>query len=823
MSKRANVVVIGAGIIGVSVAYHLAEMGVEDILLIDKGDLDHNDGSTSHAPGGVRVLTPSDFFTKLGSRSAAAYRELPLVDGQQHYFANGSVQSATTPERLESYKRLQEMGMTMGVEGYVLMPKEAAEKQPLIDPNKILGSFYLPSAGVVKTSLVATSMRRLAEATGRLTSLADTLVTDIEVKDGRVSAVTTNNPNYPRITCEKVVICTNIWAPVLSQKLGINMPLCPGQHQYIFTHKVAELDRLGISDKENDIPMSGMDDISIYFRQHFDHIGVGSYHHKAMLVDPHKLGKEAKMPFTPDDFTDAWRLMQDLLPALRETTVSHGFNGMFSFTVDGFPIVGESPIKGLWTSVGAWLSFAGELGKVLARWMTTGDPGMDMRQADINRFQPFQLNREYLSRQSKYFYEIGFDIIHPSQVASSVRNLRLTPYHDRIKELGGVMVPSAGIESPFWLEANAPLVEKYDDQIPQREGWAAEYWSRIQGAEHLVLRAGVGLVDWTAGIGPIEVSGSGATAYLNRLCSSNIDKRVGRRAGAMSYTLWLTGQGGIKRDVTVVRWAKERYWVLTGKSNMPAELAWMRQHAPTDGSVHIVDHSDTYMSLALWGPQARQVLERVTADNVSNNGFRFYRAKMLDVGMVPTYVLRLSYVGELGYEFYAPVNYGLQLWDTLWEAGQDFGLHATGIGAMLSLRLEKGYRLYGVDMHTEHNPFEAGLGWLVDFEKGDFVGREAVLALRDQPLQKKLVTLTFDDPKTALFGFEPVLVDDEVVGYVTSGNYGYSVGKFIALAWLPVEYAAVGTAVQVQYTGRRYEGVVSEAALFDPEMTRMKA
>ncbi|MGB1253922.1 MAG: FAD-dependent oxidoreductase, partial [Candidatus Promineifilaceae bacterium] len=697
MNKKTNVVVIGAGIIGVSVAYHLAEMGVEDILLIDKGDLDHNDGSTSHAPGGVRILTPSDFFTKLGSRSAEAYRNLPLVNGQQHYFKAGSVQIATTQARFESYKRMQEMGMSMGIEGQLLTPKEVGEVQPMVDTSQIIGGFYLPDAGVVKTSLAATSMRHIAEASGRVTSLADTLVTDIETANGRVRAITTDNPDYPRVECEQVVICTNIWAPVLAQKLGVNMPLYPGQHQYIYTHKVNALEKLGLADKEVVIPMTAMDDISIYFRQHFDHIGVGSYHHKAMLVDPHKLGKEAMMDFTPDDFTDAWRMMQGLLPALKETSVSHGFNGMFSFTVDGFPIVGESQIKGLWTSVGAWLSFAGELGKSLARWMTTGDPGMDMRQADINRFQPFQMNREYLSRQSKYFYEIGFDIIHPSQVASSVRNLRLTPYHDRIQALGGVMVPLGGIESPFWLEANAPLVEKYDAQIPQREGWSAEYWSRIQGAEHLALRDGVGLVDWTAGIGPIEVSGSGATAYLNRLCSSNIDKRI----GSISYTLWLTEQGGIKRDVTVVRWEKERYWVLTGKANMPAELAWMRQHASADGSVHIVNHGDTYMSLALWGPNARKVLEKVTADDVSNKGFRFYRARKLDVGMVPTYALRLSYVGELGYEFYAPVNYGLQLWDTLWEAGQDLGMHATGIGAMLSLRLEKGYRLYGGDIHTE--------------------------------------------------------------------------------------------------------------------------
>ena len=229
------------------------------------------------------------------------------------------------------------------------------------------------------------------------------------------------------------------------------------------------------------------------------------------------------------------------------------------------------------------------------------------------------------------------------------------------------------------------------------------------------------------------------------------------------------------------------------------------------------------MSLALWGPNARKVLEKVTADDVSNTGFRFYRAKKLDVGMVPTYALRLSYVGELGWEFYAPVNYGLQLWDTLWDAGKELGMHATGIGAMLSLRLEKGYRLYGSDIHTENNPYAAGLGWMVDLKKNDFIGREAALTLKDQPQTQKLVTITFDDPKTALFGFEPILVNDQVVGYVTTANYGYSVGKFIALAWIDAEHAAVGTTVQAQYTGMRFEGVVADDVLFDTANTRMRA
>ena len=814
---KTNIVIIGGGIIGVSVAYHLSLLGVSDILLLDKGDLDENDGSTSHAPGGLQTLMASDFFTRLGSKSRELYDKLPLaIEGQEQFFRTGAVGVAQGSERYEALLRQHEMGLTMGIESHLLTPKEVIEKQPLLDAGQITGGLYIPGAGIVKTSLIATSMRRLAEQTGNLTCFAHTQVDEILTQNGRVRGVQTNHPSYPLIECEQVVLCSNIWAPVLCDKLGVNMPLYPGQHQYIFTEPVDALKE--ISDVEVALPISGIGDLSIYFRQHFDRIGIGSYHHKAMLVNPHKLGKTAKMPFTPDDFTTAWSLMQGLMPPLRTSKVSHGFNGMFSFTVDGFPIVGESPIKGLWTSVGAWLSFAGELGKVLAQWMTAGDPGMDMRRADINRFHPFQMNRDYLRSQSSYYYEIGHEIIHPSQVASAVRDLRHSPYHERMKALGAVFVPVAGTETTAWYESNRQLAEKYAAQIPLRTGWAAKFWSPIEGGEHLAAREHVGLIDWSAGIGPIEVSGPGALAYLNALCTNEIDKPVGQ----IVYTLWLTPQGGIKRDVTIARLAEDRFWVLTGRSNMPAELAWMQRFAPKDGSVSIVNLSDGMVSFGLWGPNARQVLAEVATDDVSNAAFPFYTVQPLGIGMVPATALRLSYVGELGWEIYAPAGYGMRLWDTLMEAGQAHHLVPIGSRALLSMRLEKGYRLYGADVTTETNPYEVGLHRLLRFKKGDFVGREAALKAKNRPQTRKLVTLTFDDPATIMYGFEPVMLDGRVIGRITSGGYGYSIGKFIANALLDIEHCEVGTTVDVQYTGNYYQGVVAPTTLLDPEMKRMK-
>ena len=818
MTKKAQTIIIGAGIVGVSVAYHLAQIGVKDILLLDKGDLDHNPGSTSHAPGGLRTLTVSDFFTRLGYGSRQVYDKLPLAtEGQEHFFRNGFVQVANTEERFNSYKRIQEMGMIHGIDAFLLTPNEVQDKLPMIDPKTIYGGIFTPSSGTVKTSLVATSMRRVAESMGALESHGDTLVTEVIAENGVVKGVLTDNPTMPRIDCERVVLCSNIWAPVLCQKLGVPMPLYPGEHQYIFTDPTSALDAFNHS--ENCIPIVTMDDISVYFRQHFDRIGIGSYHHPARLVDPNAIIRsDAKMPFTPDDFTDAWRLMQHHMPVLNNTDVSHGFNGMFAFTVDHYPIMGESHIKGFWTNVGMWLSFASEAGRVLARWMETGDPGFDVSYADIHRFHPHQLNDEFLRRQSKYYYEIGFDILHPNEVASSVRNLRLSPYHSQMQALGGQMVPLAGIETPWYYDSNQSLVEKYGDQFPHRTGYDGTGWSPIIGCEHLAMRETVGLMDWNGAIGPIEISGPGACDYLNYICSNQIDVPVGR----VVYTLLLTGKGKIKRDVTILRLADDKFWLLTGKGNMPAEIAWIRQFLPTDGSVRIDNLSEQYVSLALWGPNARKVLEAVTRSDVSDEAFPFYTAQTLDIGMATAKVLRISYAGELGYEFYAPITFGSHLWDTLVAAGEEHGLVPVGIAALFSLRIEKGFLITGMDMTVKDTPYEAGVGWMVKTKKGDFVGREAAIVAKKAGPSKKLVTLTFDDPNAIMYGYEPVMDGDNVVGQITSGEYGYNVGKFIALAYVQPQYAALGTKLRVRYTGNFYEGTVSKATQFDPKGGRMR-
>ncbi len=819
----ANIVVIGGGIIGSSVAYHLADMGVEGVVLVDKGDLAENDGSTSHAPGGLRTLTGSDFFTTLGRKSRAMYDQLPLaVEGQEQFWRVGMVEIANTAERLEAHQRLADIGLSQGMEATMISPDEVAELLPLVDPSTIAGGISIPSSGIVNTSALATSMQRVAEATGRATFYGNSEVTDIEIVDGRITTVITSGEEG-RIECEQAIVCTNIWAPLLAEKTGTPMPLFPGEHQYIFTDAIPALAELAA--QEVAMPVTAFDDLSIYFRQHGDHIGIGSYDHPARLVDPKALPKTAKMPFTPDDFTNAWAKMQHHMPPLKESKVADGFNGMFSFTVDGYPVMGETQVAGLWSSVGAWLSFGSEVGAVMARWMTTGDPGMDVTPAHIDRFHPHQSNRQFLSRQSKYFYEIGFEDLHPSAVASSVRDLRHAPYHHRLEALGAEFIPIASQETPLFYSSNEPLVAKHRDSFADRTGYDATGWSPIMAAEHLELRANVGLVDWSAGIGPIEVSGPSALEHLQWLCTADIDIPV----GDVAYTLTLTPSGGVARDLTVTRIDQQTWWILTGKGNLPAEILAFRKIAANQegiapGSVVYRDLSESQVAIGLWGPNARAVLQSVTEDDCSNEGFPWYTSRQIDIAMAPVRAVRLSYLGELGWEFYVAPSLALHVWDTLWEAGRPFDMPAIGVQTVFSARIEKGYRLWGSDLTPDFSPAESAMSWTLDKSK-DYLGKEAALS---RPVRQKMVTLRFNDDDAVVYGWEPVMAagstdQDGVVGRIAGGEYGYNVGAFIAHAFVDADTAEVGTEVDVIRTGVSRRATIVAGPLFDPSSERLKA
>jgi glycine cleavage system T protein len=810
MRHHARLVIVGAGIVGCSAAYHLAQLGWRDVVVLDKGDLFENDGSTSHAPGGMFLTNASRMMTEFAKYSRRLYGQFEL-DGQPCLYGVGGIEVARTAARWHDLKRKHGWAQSYGLETHLISPAEVRRMVPILDESVIHGAYYVPDDAVAKAVRTIATLARAAEATGGVTFHPNTPVLDLEVRDGRLTAVVTEQG---RIEAEQVLLCTNIWGPLLAARVGVKIPLMAAQHLYTVTTPIAELAGETVEVRH---PLMRDQDRSMYYRQHGDSYGVGSYRHAPLMVDPRDLGKTAIKPFTPEHFAEAWAAAGELLPPLREADLVTKFNGMFAFTIDGFPVMGETAVKGLWSCIGLWLTHAGGATRALAEWMTEGTPSMDLREADITRFHPHQLARPYVEERCAQNYREIYDIIHPLQPMARPRDVRLSPVHQRLVAQGGSFLPSAGWEVAQWYEANARLLDTYADRIPRRDAWSAQFWSPIQGAEHLHVRERVGMFNLSA-LSVIEVAGPGALGYLNWLAANQVD----RPAGRIVYTSLLNERGGIVADLTIVRRAADRFWMITGGGVLPHDRAWIERHAPRDGSVTITDLSSAYATIGLWGPRARDVLARVAEEDVSNAAFPFYTARPLTVDTAPAFALRISYAGELGWELYTPAEYAPRLWDALWQAGQPDEIIAAGAGAFDSLRLEKGYRLWGSDIHTDYTPYEAGIGWAVRLDKGDFLGREALLKAQEAGPARKLCCLKVDAPGV-LLGKEPILHDGAPVGYVTSANYGYSVGTFIAYGYLPAALAVSGTRLEVEYFGERYGATVAEEPLFDPKMARMKA
>lgn len=809
MQTSARLVIVGAGIVGCSAAYHLAQLGWRDVVVLDKGPLFENDGSSSHAPGGMFLTNPSKMMTEFAKYSRKLYGQFTL-DGAPGLFPCGGIEVARTAARWHDLKRKQGWARAYGLESHLISPVEVRAMVPILDPQRIHGAYYVPDDAVAKAVRLMTALARAAEATGGVTFYGDVAVQSLDVRDGRVVAVQTD---AGRIEAEQVLLCTNIWGPILADSVGVAIPLQAAQHLYTVTTPVAELAGEQLEVRH---PLMRDQDRAMYYRQHSDCYGVGSYRHEPLMVDPRDLGRTAKKPFTPEHFAEAQTAAGELLPPLRRVETATAFNGMFAFTTDGFPVMGETRVKGLWSCIGLWLTHAGGAGRAIAEWMDNGTPSMDLREADITRFQPHYFSRSYIAERCAQNYREVYDIIHPLQPIERPRNVRLSPLHPRLVEQGGYFFQSGGWEVAQWYEANAALLDRYAAQIPARDAWSSQFWSPIQGAEHLATRDGVALFNLSA-LAVLEISGPGALGFLNTLAANQIDRPVGR----IVYTSLLNERGGIVADLTIVRRAADRFWLITGGGVLPHDRAWIERHAPVDSSVTITDLSSAYATIGLWGPRARTVLQRVAEQDVSNAGFPFYTARQLMIDTAPVVALRISYAGELGWELYTPAEYALRLWDALWQAGSADGIIAAGAGAFDSLRLEKGYRLWGSDIHTDYNPYEAGIGWAVRLDKGDFLGRTALVAAQEAGLTRKLCCLTLDQP-CGLLGKEPIVANDQPIGYVTSTNYGYSIGKTIAYGYLPIAYAAAGARVQIEYFGDRHHATVAEEPLFDREMRRMK-
>ncbi|WP_026549226.1 FAD-dependent oxidoreductase [Arthrobacter sp. Br18] len=828
MSTSPRVVIIGAGIVGANLADELSARGWREVTVIEQGPLHLAGGSSSHAPGLVFQTNPSKTMTEFASYTVQKLLSLSR-DGVSCFRQVGGLEIATTEARLHDLKRKLGYAASWGVEARLIDPDECEKHYPLLGRGTALGGLHIPTDGLASSARAVQLLISRASERG-VSFLGSTPVSGIEQAHGRVTGVATPDGVVP---ADIVVSCAGFWGPKIGKMVNTPVPLLPLAHQYVTTTALPELGGLNELPDGARLPILRYQDKDLYFREHGDRIGIGSYAHRPMPVNlddlpavdaadmsAHRM--PSRLEFTAADFLPSWEDSRNLLPALRRVEIEDGFNGIFSFTPDGGPLLGQSPdVEGFYLAEAVWVTHSAGVAKAMAELLIEGQSRTPLHECDITRFEPVQTTAEYVSETSQQNFVEIYDILHPLQPRKSPRGLRVSPFAVRQQELGAYFLESAGWERPHWFEANRDLLQELPPEWhpPERDPWSAQFSSPISAAEAWKTRTAVALYDMTP-LKRLVVTGPGALALLQRLTTGNIAKKP----GAVTYCLILGGDGGIRSDITVAR-TGERTFQCGVNGNI--DFDHLRTEAARQSAadpfqwVHVSDITGGTCCIGLWGPLARDVVGRVSDDDFTNTTLKYFRTTEVTIGGIPVTALRLSYVGELGWELYTSAENGLKLWDVLMEAGRESGIVAAGRGAFNSLRLEKGYRLWGTDMTPEHHPDQAGLGFSVHQDKEGFVGFEALKKHRDEPATKVLRCLTIDDGSSMVLGKEPVYVDGEAAGYVTSAAYGYSVHRPIAYAWLPAG-VDVGDAVHIEYFGQRIHATVTAEPLVDPGMTRLR-
>ena len=805
MRSVARAVVIGGGVGGAAILYWLTRLGWTDTVLVERSRV--TSGSTFHSAGLVGQLRGSLSLTQMMMNSVELYRALGQEVGlETGWHEVGSLRLASSQERMEELSRQAGWAKTFGLPLELVSAQEAQRMFPPMSTDGVLGAAFLPTDGYIDPSqltfaLVEGARRRGAEI------YEDTRVTGIEVRDGRVRRVVTDKGD---IETELVVNAGGMFAPEIGRLAGVTVPLIPMAHEYLITKP---------SGLPLDMPTMRDPSLLVYYRPESGGLIMGGYERDPAPWSLDGIPADFNGRLLEPDWDRFEPLMANAIvrtPSIKDAQVVRLVNGPEAFTPDNEFILGPSEVRGFWVAAGFCahgLAGAGGMGRLVAEWIVEGRPGLDAWEMDSRRFGRHYISREYTLARTREVYSTYYDVKYPGHERSAGRPLRLSPIYSRLSELGAAFGEKSGWERANWFEPNVP----HGDESLRPHGWAGRLWSPAIGAEHTACRESAAIFDFTS-FAKIEIRGHGAAAFLESLT----DNRVARATGALTYTQMLNDGGGIECDFTVTRLAEDRFRVITGTAFGQHDLFWIRDHAPEDGSVYIEDVTSAYACIGLWGPAAREILEPLTPADIGNAAFPFMTAQQLAVGSVPCLALRVTYVGELGWELYCPAEFGLRLWDTLWEAGHGKGLVAGGYKAVDSLRLEKGYRVWGSDIGPESDPYQSGLGSFVKLDKGEFIGRSALLKKRETPAPTKLACLVLDDPRSVALGSEPVRIGGEVVGRVTSGGYGYTVEKSIAYAYVPSS-ATVGTAVEVEIFGTWVAGEIATEPLYDPRGTKIRA
>ena len=803
MIDRARVVVIGGGIGGCSILYWLARMGWSDVVLVERSEL--TSGSTFHSAGLVGQLRNSLSLTQMMMNSVDLYRTLgEEVDLETGWREVGSLRLASSKEHMEELERQAAWAETFGLPMHLISADEARSMFPPMSTEGVLGAALLPSDGYVDPSQLTLALARGARQRGA-TILSNTRVTSVRVEHNRVRAVETDQGT---IECEYVVNAGGIYAHEIGLLAGVHVPLVAMAHQYAITKPT------GLS---RDMPTLRDPARLVYFRAESGGLVVGGYERNPSVWGLGGIAADFNSRLLEPDwdrFAQLYEAAISRVPELADAEILTLINGPEAFTPDGEFILGESAVAGFWVAAGFCahgIAGAGGMGKLMAEWIIDGQPSLDAWALDSRRFGPQYRSRAYTLTRTDEIYATYYDVKYPGHERQSGRRLKVSAVNARHRDLGAAFGEKSGWERVNWYESNAGA----GDESTRPDGWAGMLWSPAIGAEHRACRTSAALFDESS-FSKLDVAGPGAPAFLERLCANG----VARRIGAVTYTQLLNPRGGVECDLTVTRLGEDRFRLVTGTAFGNHDSAWIRQHLEDD-SVTVEDVTSKYACFALWGPRARDILQPLTESDMSHEAFGYMSAREINVGAVPCLTVRVTFVGELGWELYCPSEYAVGLWDSLMGAGEPHGLVPGGYRAIESMRLEKGYRVWGSDVTTTDSPFEAGLGFAVKMKKGDFIGREA-LERAGEPT-RRLACLVLDEPGTVVLGSEPVRFEGQPLGRVTSGGFGYSLGLSIAYAYLPVELSEPGTRVSVGIFGRDVGAEVRAEPLFDPGNEKVRA
>jgi glycine cleavage system aminomethyltransferase T/glycine/D-amino acid oxidase-like deaminating enzyme len=775
------------------------------VLLIERSEL--TSGSTFHSAGLVGQLRSSLPLTQMMMESVELYRELDCG-----WVECGGIRLACTPEREQEVLRQVGWAQTFGLDLQLISAQEACERFPLMSADGVRCASFLATDGYLDPSLLTQALAAGARE-GGCRVFTHTRVTDIEVRNGRVAGVRTDRGV---VEAEVVVNAAGMFAAEVGRMAGVRVPVVPFAHEYLVTQPFRE------RAAGEHLPTLRDPDLLIYFREEGAGLVMGGYErHSAPWALDARLQDAVPADFNGRLLEEDWPRFEEIatnsrrrVPAMDEITVTRLINGPEAFTPDNEFCLGETEVRGLFVAAGFCahgLAGAGGMGRLVAEWILDGEPSLDTWEMDVRRFGAQYASPSYTLKRAKEVYETYYDIRYPGHEREAGRPLRTSSAYEWHRAHEAVFGEKSGWERVNWYGANAPA----GDESLRPDGWAGIHWSPAIAAEHLATRERAGLFDESS-FAKLEVSGPGAAQFLERLC----DNHVAREVGAITYTQMLNRRGGIECDFTVTRVSEEEFSIVTGTAFGNHDLSWIRRHAPVDGSVRCSDVTARSSCFALWGPRARDILAQLASAPLD---FPYMQMRELAVADVPVRALRVTFVGELGWELYCPTEYGAGLWRALWQGGREHGLVAGGYRAIDSMRLEKGYRVWAADISPDDTPFEAGLGFCVRKEP-TFLGADALGlkadGARPSPA-RRLRCLVLEDPHAVALGNEPVRVEDEVCGRVTSGGYGYSVQRSIAYAYLP-SHVAVGAAVAVGVFGRWVGAEVVKEPLFDPAGERIR-